>query len=249
MTHLLKYILLIFPIFWLALIPVKLDFSWSTASTLEKLKLMQLAIDKFRTQYHRFPESSSEIRSYILAQGITFTPYDYFGMRVQYMSLSNDEYFVKSFGPDQIINHPGGEKDLTIVKMKAQKRIPASQESKTNHLMKLFPAPLLVGNRPRNKNYYARIITENINHSRRLIVRGLTDNNFIITSFHDGVEEFLWLGDGHTIVFSANGSPRYQDGIYLWDITNNSTVNILSKVVARGSFNIVPPLYCVTISN
>ena len=225
-----KYLFLILPVIWMALVPTNIHTTWTIASTVEKLKLMQLAVDRFKQTYRRLPESSSEIRSFLLSMGIDFHPYDAFGMRIQYMPLSESEYFVKSFGSDQMINSPDGERDLTLVKMKALQRIPAGQTDLGDRLMHLFPGILLEGNRPPEKPYFARIVAEEITHTKKLIVRGIRDGNFIISSFHDSVEEFLWLGDGKTIVFSANGSSRYQDGIYIWDIESNSTSNILGKL-------------------
>ncbi|WP_457835994.1 hypothetical protein, partial [Staphylococcus aureus] len=51
---------------------------------------------------------------------------------------------------------------------------------------------------------------------------------------HDAVEEFLWLPAGDRIVFTATGSNRYRDGLYLWDLRTDSVINLLDTVHMQG---------------
>lgn len=223
----------LFATMWVVLIPTDLLTRWSNANTIEKLKLTQFAVNLFEKQFHRLPISLAEIRTFLLSQNIDFHPYDSYGRRLSYVPLSESEYFVKSFGEDAAANSIGTQKDLSIVHMESVKRIPASQNTKDRRLMHIFPAPLLVGNRPDSTPYFARIITNESTYNKRLIVRGMQDTNFIITAFHENVHEFLWLDKDSKIIFTANGSSRYRDGIYLWNIKTDKTENVLTEIQER----------------
>jgi hypothetical protein len=51
-----------------------------------------------------------------------------------------------------------------------------------------------------------------------------------MVAFHDMVEEFLWLPSGFEIVFTAFGSQRYEDGIFYWNLRDNSIHNMLPEL-------------------
>ena len=230
MLKIVSYIVFVLASTWMLLIPTNLQDRWRGAATVEKLKLTHLAINRYFSEFGRLPESIGEIRSYIHSLGISYHPYDAYGLRLSYLPLSRDEYYVKSFGKDEISNSFQGERDLSIVEIKALKRIPASQEALGSRLMQIFPAPLLLGNRPAGRPYFAQLILDTETYARRIIIRGIQDSNFIIPSAHDGVQEFLWLDDKKTIIFTASGSERYDDGIYIWDITTGQSKNILPEI-------------------
>ena len=230
MINFLALALLLFASTWMLLIPTNLQKRWASATTIEKIKLTQMAINKFSKSNHRLPSSLAELRTFVLMQGISYHPYDAYGRRLSYVPLSASEYYVKSFGHDATENSIGSERDLAIVDMRLLKRIPASQSAGQPRTMQIFPSPLLIGNRPDNRAYFARIITNESNYTKRLIVRGMQDVNFIISAFHENVHEFLWLDNQDQIIFTASGSQRYQDGIYLWNIRSDKTSNVLPLI-------------------
>jgi hypothetical protein len=48
-----------------------------------------------------------------------------------------------------------------------------------------------------------------------------------MVSAHDAVDEFLWLPSGGEMIFTAQGSGRYDDGLYYWDLRTNHLRNLL----------------------
>ncbi|MBF0442303.1 MAG: hypothetical protein HQK54_10385, partial [Oligoflexales bacterium] len=94
---------------------------------------------------------------------------------------------------------------------------------------------LLMGSKSPVSNYYARLFIDTGKQTRYLTVRNLDSKSHIIFAMHPGIEEFFWLPSGNEIIFTATGSSRYDDGIYLWDIFTNQTRNLISDLDEKYS--------------
>ncbi|WP_207912330.1 hypothetical protein [Pseudobacteriovorax antillogorgiicola] len=220
------------PLLWMFLIPVAVHSSWSRASTFEQLKLTEFAIVRYKSLYNRLPDSLAEVRAFLRSIDIDYSPYDNYGHRLQYVKLSANEFFIKSFGPNQRLDTQLIETDLTIAHMKAPNRQPLVLVGSDTGPLSLYPAPALLGaSTQASGDYYARLVVEQSSSSKRLIVLHKAQSSFVMASFHDSISEFFWLPDGRRIVFSATGSERYRDGIYIWNLENNETINLLDNIV------------------
>lgn len=56
-----------------------------------------------------------------------------------------------------------------------------------------------------------------------------------MVAHHDMIEEFIWLPNGYQIVYTAAGSDRYSDGVYLWDLIQDRTTDLLETSNSQSS--------------
>ena len=79
-----------------------------------------------------------------------------------------------------------------------------------------------------SRQWNAKLFLDQGTGARRLLVRSRKVINLYMLAPHDGIEEFLWLpGTRDQIVFTASGSARYADGIWIWDLKTDQSWNLL----------------------
>jgi hypothetical protein len=201
-------------------------------ATQRQLSSAQKLIDRFTQDYGETPYSITELRTYASLRDESFSAYDAFGERMDYLRLDPGLYIMRSFGRDGRQNTPATPRDPAVGSF--GKRVPpgliarvARQGEPSLHH---YPAPLLLGADSPNRIWTARIHLDRSAGSKRLLVRHHGgDGQFFMVAPHDSVEEFLWLPSGYQIVFTAAQSARYRDGIYLWNLLDDSMVNILDS--------------------
>lgn len=223
--------MLLIPSLWIFLTFFSLPvFLHSHNDTVTRLKWIQTKLNEFNDQYQRLPLHLSELKTYIRAQGDEFVPYDTWGSRLLYVPLSEKWYFIKSFGSDRMENTLTHSLDPSILKMPPLPKRPPIHLAGHKSALNLFPAPILMGLQSPNAPYTAQLVINPDSGTKRLVTRHLQREHFILSAFHDHVQEFFWLPTGYEILFTAAGSDRYEDGIYLWNLVKNTTTNILSEI-------------------
>lgn len=225
-----KTLVLLVSFFWILGITGPNSTWWGRVDSVEALKLTELAIKKYKQTFGELPENLSELRVYLGSLGISYKPYDYFGQRIQYEKLSDTEYYLKSFSPN--LDNPESQ-DITKYSTSGIEYKPIKLKQADLNKLSIYPAPALLGLKAPKGSLWGRINVDHNLLTRTLVVVNGNKKNFIRTAFHDRVEEFMWLPNGREIVFTASGSERYEDGIYVWDIPENTVINILETTEAN----------------
>lgn len=212
-------------------------------STKQNLEYMHQKIEEFQVEYQRFPLDLAELRAFIRAQDHDFSPYDPWGSRYQYELLSENVFFIKSFGKDATENHLSNLLDYTYIHMESLPKRPPMQLANDPSALNLFSGAMLLAAQSPSSPYVAELYTNSSSKHKRLLIRNQMEKSFILPAFHDQVHEFFWLSNGYEIVFSASGSRRYEDGIYVWNLINNTFKNLLPELKAEFSKIQKPRLY------
>ncbi len=226
---------LILPIFWILAILFIDKPVLAKRRTDTSLKNTDTMIQNYAEMYGETPQNLSEIRAFTKAHGFSSQTFDVYGERFQYIRLDRQNYILRSFGVDGLQNTLLRDRDLGLFKVKGKK-------TKGNGLMhrfgtvetvRFYPASLLLGAISPNQTWLARVFVDRKRNTKQLIVQHREKKDFFLVAPHDSVEEFLWHPDGHTIIFSATSSNRYKDGIYLWNLIDDSLINILDTATFR----------------
>lgn len=235
-------------IIFLALVAWALPLAWITAipgitlgsdpelETRKRLLQNEKLIEHFVREYGEVPSSLTDLMIFAKGTNRTFDSHDGFGERFDYLRLDRDHYTLRSFGKDGVQNTLLTKADEAIFK---SGKIPPRAIT-YNYTRQLtphwFPAALLLGCDAPNHTWYSRLFIDAAAGTRRLLVRHHKHTDLHMFAPHDSVEEFLWLPDGHRIVFTASGSRRYRDGVYLWDILSDEITNLYEIATAQPGF-------------
>jgi hypothetical protein len=218
------------PIFWttLSLSATHGFLQWNKTRT--TLAEFQHWIERFEKDYHRLPLQLAEVRALAEAHDHPLAPYDNYGMRLQYLPLTETDYLIKSFGRDEQENRPQTTVDPTIstISKKAETFIQA--EGLQESVPQFYQPAFLEGTQSPETGLIASVVIQPQFHLRQLLIRSPKNADFYMVAFHDMVEEFLWLPSGMELVFSAFGSQRYEDGIFYWNLKDNSIHNMLPDI-------------------
>lgn len=222
-----RSLLIIIPLIWLlsSAFTQWTGHPWSSNSvTVSRLGKW---IERFQKDQNRLPENLAELRTYAYSFGETPELHDSYGERLFYLPLTEEAFVVKSFGRDATENTVLRSRDeayshgLIVPPANVKGRIP--DESRLHFYQSAF---LEGENSPRGP-LVASIRTRFRSDAKRLLVQSKDDPQFFMSSFHDNVDEFIWLAGGYDIIFSAQGSRRYEDGVYHWNLRDNSVRNLL----------------------
>jgi len=219
-----------FPILWttLSLSAAHGFLQWNkTRTTLEEF---QHWIERFEKNYHRLPFQLAEVRALAQAHKHRLAPYDNYGMRLQYLPLTETDYLIKSFGRDELENRPLTRVDPTIstISKKAETFIQAAGLQQS--IPQFYQPAFLEGTQSPETGLIASVVIQPLFHLRQLLIRSPKNADFYMVAFHDTVEEFMWLPSGMEVVFTAFGSQRYEDGIFYWNLKDNSIHNMLPDI-------------------
>src|SRR5690606_20986824 len=100
--------------------------------------------------------------------------------------------------------------------------------------MDMYPAALLAGAEAPGRKWRAEVFLDTDTGQRTLFVFGRATPSKVMIAPHDRIEEFLWLPDGLRIIFTATGSSRYGDGIYLWNLIDDSVENLAQTLLQEA---------------
>lgn len=224
------------PLAWVSAIPFT-GISWQAEkTTMEQLASSQKLIELFIKEHGEAPNSLAEIRAFARIRGDLFSAYDAFSHRFEYLRLERTFYIFRSFGRDGRQNTLTTQRDPSIISLGKQVQPGLLYKYSLNPRLDFFPAALLLGAQSPNRVWTARLYIDRVAGARRLVIRHRGSDSFFMIAPHDGVEEFLWLPSGYQLVFTATASSRYRDGVYLWNLMDDTLVNLLD--VATDNVNI-----------
>jgi hypothetical protein len=196
-----------------------------TAANLQRSKE---AIQEFERSWQDVPTSMAELRAFARAQNLNILTFDAFGNRLDYIRLSNKNFLLRSFGSDDRQTSVFSDADPYVASWSELPNSTPRYRYLHEPTLSMYPTPLILGSYSPNQNWYAQIFSDRDGGSRRLVVRNPQKDRFLIAS-HDLVEEFLWLPNSYQIIYTATSSPRYLDGLFLWNILTDETINLLDS--------------------
>jgi hypothetical protein len=218
---------LILPLLWVALIP-RGDSTWQPAeTTTERLLEAEKLVEVYLREIGEVPASLADLKIFAAATDRTIQLHDGWGARFDYLRLDPQHFVMRSFGRDGLQNTLVSAPDDGIFRSGSLPK--QSIVSTWRALAKPSPyqAVALVGSDAPTHVWHARLFIDPAAGTRRLLVRRRDASNLHMFAPHDAVEEFLWLPSGQQIVFSASGSSRWRDGIWLWNLLDDSLINLL----------------------
>lgn len=218
------------PLAWLIGSLVTNAFSWRLPGVKSQLDESQRLIEDFVIQNQRLPWQLAELRLHARSAGDFWSPYDAFGHGLLYIALSESAFLLKSFGADARENSLGSPVDPSILRGVGE--IGQGIRAVTSNLSqpRIYQGAYLDGLQSPAFSLTARLLVHRALRSRRLLVIDPLRPDFSLVSFHDAVEEFLWLPSGYELVFTAQGSQRYEDGVYYWNLKTDRTFNLLDDI-------------------
>jgi hypothetical protein len=168
------------------------------------------------------PHSAAELAAF--SKG-SFQFFDGYGHTIEYLRLSEENFLLRSFGQDGRQNilfrkADPGIHSLGQIPEGSLVYKPKGEESR----WRIYPFPLLEGSFSPNGDWYAQVFADPITAQRKLLVRHSEKPIYLIAR-HDFVEEFLWLPNSHSLVFTASMSGSYGSGLYVWDLSSDRSTN------------------------
>ena len=222
------------PLGWIAASPPISPAEEGISRTEAILTGNRIVMSSFYAEYKDYPFSLSELRSFARNHKLPLSLYDAFGNRFEYIRLNRREYIIRSFGEDGTQNTVLSDRDPSIVSWRDEPERGVSYAYLTKLSLGLFPPIMLAGAESPNQEWIADLHVDPAQNARKLIVRYLKAKDILLVAPHDQVDEFLWLPNGYQIVFTATGSDRYRDGIYLWNLLDDKTESLTDLILNRA---------------
>ena len=201
--------------------------------TRQVLKDDVAALHAFLAKYEKNPSDLSILRSFARGNKLPFSAYDAYGERMDYLRFDNQHFLLRSFGDDQIQNSLTSSIDLGIINWGERPNIALTYSYPELPQPGFYPAALLAGADSPDHHWLARVYSDAERGHQHLVVRHLLKDGLFMVAPHDAVEEYLWLPTGDRLIFTATGSSRYRDGIYLWDLRTDTTIDVLDVIHTR----------------
>lgn len=228
-----RSLLLIIPAIWITSTAFTETTGHPWSSDRVTVRRLGTWVERFQKDQNRLPENLAEVRAYAFTFGAKLDLYDSFGDRLDYQPLTEEAFLVKSFGSDRTENTVLRTHDetyshgLTIPPLGVKSLTP--KESRLN----FFQSSFLEGQRSPRGPLVASIRTRFRGGTKRLLIQSEVDPQFFMSSFHDTVDEFVWLPGGYEIIYTAQGSHRYEDGIYYWNLRDSTFKNLLPQIKTK----------------
>lgn len=234
MRKALLILLAVLPLLWLALTAATL-YSGHPWTDEEKAVLNDAGkwINKFKASYGRVPDTIAEMRAFSKSRKNAFSPYDSYGQRLDYLTLGDAAFILTSYGRDEQANTLTSRADRTLLHGVDAK--PAALESifPSESKMHFYQGAFLEGLSAPATHLVAKLWINPRSEARRIVIQDPKRPQFVMTSTHDAVEEYLWLPSGKELIFTAFGSNRYEDGIYHWNLETNITHNFIKTLRSK----------------
>ena len=218
------------PLLWISTLSLT-QIGWLlVADSRQEIENVAKWVVKFKDNFHHLPGTLADIRLFAKSIEEDFSAYDSFGTRLQYIALNEQAYLVKSFGPDASENRIGTNDDEVV--LAGVERSPQAVIARTfDHSLPIFfQSSFLEGSKANGTNLIARLEVNASRGTRYLLIQDPDQPRVSFLSFHDAIEEFLWLPSGYEIIFTAEGSDRYEDGIFYWNLKDGETHNLLGSI-------------------
>lgn len=223
------------PAVWTSLTPPFTPPYAAEMRTRRRLHTDLKVIRAFIQEFKKTPLDLGQLRSYAAAKHLPFRAYDALGERLDYVRLDDRHYLLRSFGQDQEQNRITGERDYGVMLWGPAPQSGPTYVFPTQPTAKTFPVILLMGADSPDHKWLARLFVDPAYKTRQLVVRSRERLSTVMLAGHDHIDEFLWLPDGHRIVFVASGSEKQRDGLYLWDLEQDTLVNLLEVASSKLS--------------
>lgn len=217
-----------FTIFWFMAVTFKAPILRGRTNTMELIRATDNLIQSHVREFGDTPQGYSELRLFALSRNRSYSVYDVWGERLEYLRLGKVNYLLRSFGVDGLQNRPGRSPDLGVYHW-GQMPEQGLRYDDQNGAMHARPSVVLfAGSDSSTGAWHARIFVDPMTGNRRLLVRSRERTNFFMLAPHDFVEEFLWIPGQEKIAFTASQSNKYSDGLYLWDLRTDEASNLFS---------------------
>ena len=200
------------------------DFNLRTDEILQNGKQ---TVTEFEAEFGAVPTNLSMLRSFAKLSHESFAPYDTNNQRLDYIRFDDSHYLLRSFGKDGYQNHGKSSDDRMIGRVIAVPKYPYMDTKQNSLRINAFDSALLLGSVSMDKRWYAQLYVDKLTGAKRLVTRDLRRKNHYLIAYHDGIEEFYLLPGTQKIIFTATSSGRYQDGLFLWDLETDTTLDIL----------------------
>ncbi len=215
------------PLAWIIAYPFR-DNNWQGEERTEAILIqVKELVNTFIKEEKVAPLDFNMLRAYAKSKGLSFSLYDGFGHRLEFVRLSDFHFIVRSFGKDGVQNTRFKRTDQitgTLVSRPPQGYVYPYLDAATP---KSYDCTALMGSDSPNKRWYAQVYIDRLTHKKYLTVRHRENASLYMLAAHDNVEEFIWLPNSSKIVFTATSSYRYSDGIFLWDILKDESFNLI----------------------
>lgn len=217
------------------------EFSHNSAvlrrTTEEMMRNNDVLIQAYARKYGQAPPSLNELRLYARLRGKNYAGVDSWGGRFEYLRLGRVNYTLRSFGEDGVQNTEFTDPDPGIFRW-GQMVKTGLQYDFDSGVQQARPSVLLfAGADDMRRKWHAKLFLDSATGSRRLLVRNKKILNLYMLAPHDGIEEFLWLPDGERLVFTASGSARYGDGLWIWDLKTDRAWNLMELEKNTAGFS------------
>jgi hypothetical protein len=185
-------------------------------------------IQRFVRKYQVAPPTMSDLRIFAKLTNRRFQSYDSWGNRLDYLPLGRVNYTLRSYGADGLQNTRFLETDPGVFHWGFL--VEKGLRYDFNGTQTRPPAVVFSGSDDAAQRWHGSIFLDQATGVRRLLVRNRQNEKIYMIAPHDGVEEFLWLPQDDQLVFTASGSARYGDGVWIWDLRTDEIWNLLDTV-------------------
>jgi hypothetical protein len=226
------------PASWVALSPPFSKPLKPAQTTRDRLNALNKGLRAFRERHRAAPLDLTALRAFARVEKLPFDAHDAFGQRFQYVRLSERNYLLRSFGADGVQNTFGSAPDMGVARWGKRPEMSPTFRFGASPTLGYYPAGLLYGADAPNRSWLAKLFVDVDAATRQLVVRHRRKNGLFMVAPHDQVEEFLWLPNGEQLIYTASGSFRHRDGLYLWNLPNDEIINLVD--VAEQTMPISP---------
>ena len=174
------------------------------------------------------PTTINELRLYAMKTAKSYSLYDAWGQRLEYLRLGKVNYLLRSFGADGVQNRPTRSPDIGAYHWGQIAEFGLRYDEQSGVMNPRPSVVLFAGADNSTSTWHAKLFVDPITGSRRLLARSRLKDNLYMLAPHDAVEEFLWIPGQEKIVFTASQSLRYSDGVYVWDLRTDHASNLFA---------------------
>ncbi|MCX6118120.1 MAG: hypothetical protein NT027_11305 [Proteobacteria bacterium] len=222
---------------WVALTRELNDPEQLKMTTEKSIKANDQLIQMYVRKYGAAPTSMNELRFYAKSKGREFVVFDSWGERLEFLPLGKINYTLRSFGADGIQNTLETESDPGVFRwgQAVEKGLQYDFEKGPNVMRP--SVVLFAGADDQSRRWHAKLFLDQVTGARKLLVRHKTKTKLFMLAGHDAIEEFLWLPSGDRLIFTASGSARYGDGLWIWDLKSDQMWNLFELESDSGGYN------------
>jgi hypothetical protein len=206
-------------------------------TTEDRIRYNDQLIQTYTRKFGEVPSSLTELRLFAKSLNKVFQPSDAWGGRLEYLRLGRINYTMRSFGEDGVQNTLKSSPDPGVFRWGQMVKDGLVYDYDAGRHQIRPSVVLFAGADDQERRWHAKLFLDAATGLRRILVRSRSIMNLYMLAPHDGIEEFLFLPGGRYIVFSASGSSRYSDGLWIWDLESDSCANLLEFSRTFGSIN------------